>query len=315
MSLITITDLARGSEAGAATAPAQYCRLLEEGHILFFPKTPFDLAENERAFLLAQRQVERNYNKNIAYRPNEDEVTGFIKRSDADVEKLRRIMRAYSQQVSQLLASLLSPYVSSWRVDYASFRPQEEEGRNLRLLARNDLLHVDAFPMRPTHGHRILRVFTNINPIKVRHWIISDTADVLIKRFGGSPGLPLPKPVGESVWPEIRRSVARMARSAGLPVVLRSPYDEFMLRLHDYLKRNSEFQTTCEKQRLNFRPGSTWIVFTDFVSHAALSGQYALEQTFIIARESLVLPAKAPVNVLEQLAGGRMTGIGAATPP
>jgi hypothetical protein len=308
MSLITITDLTKGGEAGGVGTGAQYCRLLEEGHILFFPKTPFDLPENERAFLLAQCQVDDHYNnKNIAYRLNEDEVTGFIKRSDVDVEKLRCIMRAYSQQVTQVLASLLSPYVSSWRVDYASFRPQEEEGRNLRLLARNDLLHVDAFPMRPTGGDRILRVFTNINPVKARHWITSDSADVLIKRFSGSPGLPLPKPVGESVWPQIRRSVARMARSVGLPVVLRSPYDEFMLRLHDYLKRNSEFQTTCAKERLDFPPGSTWTVFTDFVSHAALSGQYALEQTFIIARESLVLPEKAPVNVLEEVVGGPVT--------
>ena len=309
MSLITISDSTRGGEAGGVGAGAQYCRLLEEGHILFFPKTPFDLAENERVFLLAQWQVDADYDKNIAYRPNEDEVTGFIKRSDVDVEKLRCIMRAYSQRVTQFLAGLLSPYVSSWRVDYASFRPQEEEGRNLRLLARNDLLHVDAFPMRPTHGDRILRVFTNINPVKARHWIISDTAEVLIKRFSGSPGLPLPKPARKSLWRQIRRSIARIARSLGRPVVLRSPYDEFMLRLHDCLKRNSEFQTTCTKERLDFPPGSTWIVFTDFVSHAALSGQDALEQTFIIARESLVLPEKAPVNILEGIVGGRVTNL------
>jgi hypothetical protein len=192
-------------------------------------------------------------------------------------------------------------------VDYASFRPQEEQGRNLRLLDRNDLLHVDAFPMRPTFGDRILRVFSNINPVKARRWITSDTADVLIRRFGGSHGLPLPKPVGEAAWPQIRQSIARIARSAGLPVVLRSPYDEFMLHLHDYLKKNGEFQTTCAKEYLDFPPGSTWIVFTDFVSHAALSGQYALEQTFIIARESLVLPEMAPVHILEDMVGGSVT--------
>jgi hypothetical protein len=307
MSLITITDLRRGGAAGEIGAGAQYCRLLEEGHILFFSKTPFDLPESERAFLLVQRQVDANYNKNIAYRPKEDAVMGFVKRSDEDVEKLRCIMRTYSQQVTQLLASLLPPYVPSWRVDYASFRPQEEQGRNLRLLARNDLLHVDAFPMRPTFGDRILRVFTNVNPVKARHWITSDTAEVLIKRFSGSLDLALPKPAGESVWRPIRRSIARIARSAGLPVVLKSPYDEFMLRLHDHLKKNSEFQKTCAKEHLDFPPGSTWIVFTDFVSHAALSGQYALEQTFIIARESLVFPEKAPVNILENVVGAPVT--------
>jgi 3-deoxy-D-manno-octulosonic acid hydroxylase-like protein len=307
MSLIPVTDFMRGGEAGGVDAGLQYCRLLEEGHILLFPQTPFDLPENERAFLLTQQQVDAGYQKNIAYRPNEDEVTGFIKHSDEDVEKLRRIMRAYSQRVTRFLARLLLPYASAWRLDYASFRPQEEKGRDLLLLARNDLLHVDAFPTRPTHGDRILRVFTNINPVEVRRWITSDTADVLIERFAGSPGLPLPKSLGKSTWQQMRRFIAKMACSVGLPVVPRSPYDEFMLRLHNYLKENGEFQSTCAKQELAFPPGSTWSVFTDLVSHAALSGQYALEQTFIIARKSLVLPEKAPVSILEKMVGGPLT--------
>jgi len=308
MGLITVTDFTRGAEASGPDAGPRYCQLLEEGHILFFPQTPFDLPENERALLLTQRQVDADYHKNVAYRPDRDEVIGFIKRSDVEAEQLRRIMRTYAQRVSQFFASLLWPYTPSWRLDYASFRPQEEEGRQLRPLARNDLLHVDAFPMRPTYGDRILRVFTNINPVKARRWIISDTAEVLIKRFAGSPGLPLPQPRGHSVWQQTRRSATRVARAlVGLPVIQRSPYDEFMLRLHDYLKENNEFQTTCVKHRLDFPPGSTWVVFTDFVSHAALAGQYALEQTFIIARESLLLPEKTPVNILEKMVGGPLT--------
>jgi hypothetical protein len=38
-----------------------------------------------------------------------------------------------------------------------------------------------------------------------------------------------------------------------------------------------------------------------------LSGQYALEQTFIVARESLALPERAPIAVLERLAGAPLT--------
>jgi hypothetical protein len=45
------------------------------------------------------------------------------------------------------------------------------------------------------------------------------------------------------------------------------------------------------------------MVFTDTVSHAVLRGQYALEQTFIVARESLALPERAPIAILERLAG------------
>jgi hypothetical protein len=43
------------------------------------------------------------------------------------------------------------------------------------------------------------------------------------------------------------------------------------------------------------------------VPHAVLSGQYALEQTFIIPLTSLVTPDKAPLRVLEKLAGKPLT--------
>jgi hypothetical protein len=39
------------------------------------------------------------------------------------------------------------------------------------------------------------------------------------------------------------------------------------------------------------------------VSHAVLSGQFALEQTFTVSKHALVLPEKAPVRVLERIAG------------
>jgi hypothetical protein len=45
------------------------------------------------------------------------------------------------------------------------------------------------------------------------------------------------------------------------------------------------------------------MVLTDMVSHAVLSGQFALEQTVILARESLVAPDKAPIAILERIAG------------
>ena len=44
------------------------------------------------------------------------------------------------------------------------------------------------------------------------------------------------------------------------------------------------------------------MVFTDMVSHAVLKGRYALEQTFLVARDSLVLPEKAPIAILERIA-------------
>jgi 3-deoxy-D-manno-oct-2-ulosonic acid (Kdo) hydroxylase len=96
-------------------------------------------------------------------------------------------------------------------------------------------------------------------------------------------------------------------RRLALPVPDRAPYDQFMLHFHDWLKENSEFQKQAEdKERLEFPPMATWLVFTDGVPHAALSGQFAMEQTFIIPLGVLVAPEAAPIRVLERISGRTM---------
>ena len=92
----------------------------------------------------------------------------------------------------------------------------------------------------------------------------------------------------------------------GLPVADRSPYDRFMLSFHHFLKENRAFQDEGGKATLSFPGGSTWMVFTDMVSHAVLGGRYALEQTFIVSRASLALPDKAPIAILETIAGASL---------
>jgi len=278
------------------------CARLEEGNILFFPNLPFELPDEEIQFLLTQQQSGARLHKNLAYRPAEDRLTGYAGGDAAQVTQLRNVMHGYSQRVTRFISELLAPYARRWRVDFASFRPQQEKGRQLRLRARNDLLHVDSFPTRPSNGDRILRVFTNLNPREPRVWNTSETFETLAERFAGSAGMPLPKSFAAP-----RRTVLKLARAAGLGSLARSPYDRWMLRFHHFLKANEDFQSTSPRSRWEFPPRSTWLVFTDMVSHAVCSGQFALEQTFIISRDSLVLPEKAPVRILERLAGCTLT--------
>jgi hypothetical protein len=280
----------------------EVCRVLEEGNILLFGQTPFELPEKDREFLLRQRQTEAGYHKNIAYRPGGDRVTGVARQQVEDAKELRRVLRDYSRTVVDFASRLLKPYAGQWRLDYASFRPQEEAGRRLSRHARNDLLHVDSFPTRPTRGDRIFRLFTNINPEVPRVWRTGETFPELAERFAVSSGL---------LRRVSRRGAGRFVlarlKSVGLPVLARPPYDEFMHRFHNFLKDNQSYQDTARAQVVSFPPGATWMVFTDMVTHAVLSGQYALEQTFLIARASLTLPKKAPVAVLERLAGQSLT--------
>jgi hypothetical protein len=275
------------------------CARLEEGNILFFEKTPFELPPDEVQFLLGQKQSAAGYHKNIAYRPVSNRLTGYAQARNGHKGRLHAIMQRYSQTVVGFTPRFLAPYAGSLAADFASFRPQQEAGRQIRLRARNDLLHVDSFPTRPSHGNRILRVFTNINPTEPRVWVTSETFEYLVARYVGAGGMPLPR--GMPSGP--RKVLTRLARAAGLHSLARPPYDDWMLRFHHFLKANREFQDMGSRTQWEFPPQSTWLVFTDMVSHAVLSGQFALEQTFIVSKHALVLPEKAPVRILERIAG------------
>src|SRR5205823_5023517 len=159
-----------------------------------------------------------------------------------DAAQLHRIMRGYSQQVTGTLSRFLAPYAAHWTLDYASFRPLEEQGRDLSLHQRNDLLHVDAFPSRPTHGGRILRVFTNLNPNRARVWLTTDRFDALAPRLAEEAGLVRLAAGAASPRRALSRGVTALRRAAGLGGVDRSAYDQCMLRFHDFLKENTRFQ-------------------------------------------------------------------------
>jgi hypothetical protein len=307
--LIEVDDVSFLESPSWKNAPLEekqkYCSELERGNILFFPACPFSFPEDDLKFLLAQKQTGAANRKNIAYKPQSDKITNFVQSSPEQKEHLHQVMRSYSQRVVAFLSQLLAPYASTWRLDYASFRPFQEKGRQLRTRARNDLLHTDAFPSRPMHGSRILRFFTNINPTESRFWMTSDPFHDLAKRFGGRE-VPFPKGITGSLGEKIASLSKKAARGLGLPIILRSPYDSFMLNLHNFVKEQEGFQKNCHKDYWEFPPNCCWIVYTDLVSHAATAGQYALEQTLIIPRKGMVQPELAPLSTLEQLTGQKM---------
>jgi hypothetical protein len=279
------------------------CAQLEAGDILFFPETPITIPNDDLAFLLGHQQVGGAYHKNIAYRPLEDRITGFDAGDTSTSERLRGIMRRYSSDVTTFLRSFLGPYQGRWKVDYASYRPEEEQSRDLALRKRNDLLHTDAFPTRPTNGDRILRFFNNINPQRARNWITTETFDALVEKMRSGKlngrGIPLPLTMDSN---PIKRVLTGIGAGRIAPSLKRSPYDDFMMRFHNYLKENTAFQQSCPKQHWEFPPGSSWMVYTDMVSHAVLSGQFALEQTLIVSRQAMVVPEKSPYGILARFA-------------
>jgi hypothetical protein len=74
-----------------------------------------------------------------------------------------------------------------------------------------------------------------------------------------------------------------------------------MLQLHDQAKADLAFQRDAPQARVDFAPGTTWVVYSDQVLHAAMGGQHMLEQTFYLDVEQLQRPETSPLRTLERL--------------
>ncbi|HVC00334.1 MAG TPA: Kdo hydroxylase family protein [Candidatus Dormibacteraeota bacterium] len=290
---------ARAGDFADPAAYAAWCAgQLERGNAVVFPASSFSLSPDDRRFLLEQRQTSAAYHKNIAYRPLSGRLTGYESAQPDDAARLGGILKQFSADAKRFVNETLAPYAGAIRMDFSSFRPIEEQGRALRLRARNDLLHTDAFPTRPTNGDRILRFFVNLNPAVPRIWITSETFEPLVERLGPAAGL-------GGITRLARNGVARATRDLGrsLGLTVRSPYDRFMMHFHNGLKENSEFQKNCPKSRWEFPPNAVWMVYTDMVTHAVLSGQFAIEQTFLVSLRAMLEPERSPAGVLQRLCG------------
>ena len=300
--VVRLEDFGSTGEISETERGRVLCSQLEVGNLLLMKATPFSIPLEDRELLLGRKQVSSAYHKNIAYRPHEDRITGLDASEQIEAEQLRRILRSYSQQVINFVNTVLTPYAKQWKLDYASFRPIEEKGRPARVHARNDLLHFDSFPTRPTNGGRILRVFTNINPVQNRVWLTSQTFEAFGPKFAKAAGL-------EQAFKgfSFARRLHSIARILHLPGANRPPYDKFMHRCHNAMKEDANFQETTPKHQWEFPPNCSWLAYTDCVSHAVLEGQYALEQTFIIPQYALVERERSPLAILEKIADHPLT--------
>lgn len=287
MDLIETFDCGRWDPEINAQQAARLTAVIERGKVLFLPRLAFALSADERRFL-SPRWSDRKA-KNISYDPACDTLKGTSATGD-DRAALKALIARYVRHVRQLLEHVCPRYAASLSVGRASFRPIEIAGRSPRSVASDDtLLHVDAFASQPTQGHRILRAFSNVNPEgKPRVWNIGEPFEAIAARLHGGVGPQFPG----SAWLLAALSITKSRRS---------PYDHIMLRLHNMAKADHACQNNPYRERFEFPAGSTWIVYTDRVMHAALAGQYLLEQTFYLPVAAMQDERFAPLRVLEQI--------------
>ena len=270
----------------AERASAQ--KALETGGILFLPRLRFGLTESETRFLSPEWSDAKA--KNISLKPG-DPMPHGTKGSAADLAAIGAMLARFVDRAETLMFALLPGYARHLRRAGTSFRPCEIEGRVSSWRKDDTRLHVDAFPSNPNRGLRILRVFSNAHPSgKARVWRVGEPFEDMARRY-----LPkIPRQVPGSAW---------MLEKLHITKSRRSEYDHLMLGLHDGAKADLEYQKSCPQQRIEFPPDCTWIVYTDQVMHAAMSGQHAFEQTFHLPPEALAHPQASPLKVLERIAG------------
>lgn len=301
--MTSMASLAALANPGATSSLAER---LEQGEIITWAGVPWTLpAANDHQFLLAQRESGWPH-KNISFNPMSGKLKGFVYESAPQAEHLQHLLSDFGQQAASWLGQVLPRYAAGWRRDRVCLRLAEEATRRARLTDRNDLLHVDAMPSRPTQGYRILRLFVNLHPVDPRVWVTSESFSRLLERFRAQVGLPGAADVGwRQRWRQGLVGLFQPARKH------RTLYDQFMRRFHHFLKANEEFQERSPRRVWHFPPGALWLAFTDSISHADLRGSALLEQTFFVAPPSLALPAEAPAAVLERACGLPVLGLAA----
>jgi len=286
MSALETIDVTQWDEPLTAAAAAHATRELENGSILFLPHLRFSLSPGQSRFLAPQWTDGKA--KNVSY----DRTAARLQHTSAqgeDHRQLAAMMMRFAEQARALVLNVCPAYARELRDGLTSLRPVQTHGRTASRTKDDTLLHIDAFASRPTQGARILRVFCNVNPDnEARVWEIGEPFETVASRFRSR----IPRQPPGSAWLLERMGITRRRRT---------PYDHIMLCLHDCLKRDAAYQRDAARARIEFPAGSTWIVFSDRVMHAALAGQHMLEQTFYLPVNAMLDERRAPLRVLEKL--------------
>jgi hypothetical protein len=286
MTPIATYDIASWSPRVSPQATEAMVRELEAGAVLVLPNLAFMLEHDEKRFLDPRWSDARA--KNISFERNT--IRGALG-TPKDHMALAHMIGRFAADASALVASLFPRYAPYLKRARTSYRPHGAIARAVSWRKDDSRLHVDAFPSRPNHGERILRVFCNINPRgEDRVWRVGEQFEPMAARF--LPTVRTMRPAESALLAALRVTKTR-----------RSEYDHLMLGLHDRAKADLDYQRNSPQREVRFAPGTTWICFSDQVMHAATSGQFMFEQTIHLPLNALYEPARSPLAVLERLTG------------
>ncbi len=288
MSALVTLELRDWRPTLSASSQRAAARALEEGGVLVLPQVKFALAPDEHRFLSADWSDGRS--KNISL---EGVALKGARGNATDLGALAAMIERFAADAADLVTALFPRYAAYVRRARTSYRPQPAVGRDVSWRKDDSRLHIDAFPSRPNRGERILRVFSNISRTEDRVWRVGESFETMARTFVPQVRRPLP-------------GAALLLAAVRATKGVRSEYDHLMLGLHDRAKADLAYQGGCVQEVAHFAPGTTWLCFSDQVMHAAVSGQFMLEQTIHLPVSALYDAKRSPLATLERLTGRKL---------
>ncbi len=281
--------------------------LLEEGNVVEFTHCPIELPSPADLETLRRELPGQLKRKNVSYHPEADRVQG-LKENSPVAGLAHQTLTNHRNRVTRFLEEIMPTLTRNMRVGTCSFRPIQERGRNLKAHASNELVHLDAGAYGATNGDRLLRFFVNVNPEEDRVWSSKGALPELLLRYGKQAGMTAAQLGGleKTALDRLRSAALGGLAEHGLPlakILDNSPYDRAMRRFHNFMKDTPAFQQDpVGHEEMRFKPYTAWMVFTDMLSHACLSGQHALIYTAVLPVENCRKPELAPINLLRKAA-------------
>lgn len=269
----------------------KWAKAIEDGKVIYFENLQFKLSKHEKK--LFTPTIIEPHTRNISLN-SDGSIKGAIGTKE-DIKALKAMIERFRNHAKNLIYSAFPEYKPYLKLAPTSFRPLDVVSRNTSWRADDKRLHVDAFPSRPNYGERILRVFINLNPKGVpRVWRIGEPFENIVERYI------------EKIKP-YSYIYAKLINLLGITKALRSEYDHIMLGLHDAMKSDMQYQKKSPQITMPFKPGAVWICFSDQASHAAMSGQYMMEQTFHLPVAKQYNPKKSPLEILQVKTNKKLT--------
>ncbi len=302
--MLEVYDDSRLGDAG----PNELFDALERGAIVYFPRSPVPLPSDDDLFFCREQLSKLLKLKNISYHREADQVRGLDTDDPMVRQRVYDILVTLTNDIDTFLSKAAPGLTKDWTVGTCSFRPIQEQGRNLKPHASNELVHIDAGAYGATNGDRILRFFVNVNPNEDRVWATKGAFPELYRRYGAQAKIG-PEHLTENYLRKgplnhLRTGLVNGLVAVGLrmaKVLDSSPYDRVMRQFHNFMKDTPSFQEdSLGHEEMRFPPYSAWMVFTDMVSHASVSGQFCFVLTCIVRLDNCRKPEFAPYNILRE---------------